>query len=46
MSELTTGRFLPKCVTGERRDSEPEVGERVCFYKKPVDGGKKNLRRI
>lgn len=46
MRELTTGRFLPNCVTGERRNSKPEVGEWVCFYKKPVDGEKKNLRRI
>lgn len=44
--KLTTGRFPPNCVTGERRNSKPEVGKWVCFYKKPVDGEKKNLRRI
>lgn len=43
--ELTTGKFLPNGVINEHCKSKPEVGERVCFYKKPVKLKKKKNER-
>lgn len=43
--ELTTGKFLPKFVISEHRKSKPEVGEWICFYKKPIACGEKKKKK-